>query len=175
MTLKEAGEVLIQFVVDTAGYEHDEDCPPGDCECSARKRNDGLNEACRALTAATTKVDVSGASTTMQAGGMPRRGQDRTDAAEPFGYFPHPEDFDYIVKEIEQRRAQQDQKHGGENHDDTHVYFDWMGFIKKFSSRAYAQGMHSRWDAYENYLIDVAALAIAAIQSSRRIRHRGRQ
>lgn len=87
--------------------------------------------------------------------------------------------FDEILgREIEQRRAEQDAKHGGQAHDDTHTPVEWIRFIHEFAFRAqYAwkesnDGSFGHLDlpAYEDKLLDVIALAISAIQSSRRKR-----
>lgn len=126
--------------------------------------------------AVTITVGISGASAAMQAGGMPRRGQINPDAAspEPSGYCPEPWDFDAVIADVIARRKAQDTEHGGPAHDDTHYYYDWCSFIGKFRERAYGAGMNSQWECYEDAMIDIAALAIAAIQSSRRVRHHGR-
>lgn len=48
--LEAAGKVLVQFVIDTAGYGHDDDCPCDDtCNCSKKPLNDALNAACRVV------------------------------------------------------------------------------------------------------------------------------
>lgn len=98
------------------------------------------------------------------------------------GHCPQPEDFERVVADVLRRRKEQDAKHGGEAHDDTHYYGDWISFIKRFTAEAYAGAVRDRLgvagnhsDLYESALIDIAALAIAAIQSHRRIKHRGRQ
>lgn len=80
--------------------------------------------------------------------------------------------------EIEARRAQQDAKHGGPAHDDTHTTHDWCRFIHEFTNRAEYGPNHRTndfpvWDAaaFEDCMIDVAALAVAAILSNRRKRN----
>ena len=95
------------------------------------------------------------------------------------GYCPQPEDIDYIVAEIRQRRVDQDVKWGGPAHDDTHHYYDWLSYINKFREKAYGAAVRFNLgsgpeEAYEDALIDIAALAVAAIQSHRRIRFMGR-
>lgn len=99
------------------------------------------------------------------------------------GYCTQPEDFDAVMADVRQRRREQDATHGGEAHDDTHYYGDWVRFINKYAQKAYASAVRDRLgvvtgahgDDYEAALVDIAALAIAAIQSHRRVKHRGRQ
>ena len=73
-----------------------------------------------------------------------------------------------LFYELWQRRCKQDAKHGGPSHDDTHTPEEWCGFVEEFNARA----LSARTDAeqFEDYMFDVAALAVAAIQSSRRKR-----
>jgi hypothetical protein len=69
---------------------------------------------------------------------------------------------------VAERRAKQDAKHGGPAHDDTHSRSEWLIFLEDYVRRArYCEN----GETYEYFLIDVAALAVAAIQSSRR-KHR---
>lgn len=91
-----------------------------------------------------------------------------------FGYVTDPDSLARVMAEVMARREKQDAEHGGPNHDDTHYYYDWWSFIGKFQERAYEAGMNSQWEAYEDAMLDIAALAVAAIQSSRRINHHGR-
>ncbi len=75
--------------------------------------------------------------------------------------------------EIEACRAAQDAKYGGPEHDDTHQRVDWLMIIEKFTQRADRNSEDRPYRSadplvYETALIDVAALAIAAVQSSRR-------
>jgi hypothetical protein len=76
--------------------------------------------------------------------------------------------------ELKERRDKQDAEHGGPEHDDTHTPGQWVSYIRQFAGRAEYQSQFpddlSR-DRYEDNLFDVAALAVAAIQSSRRKRN----
>ncbi len=87
--------------------------------------------------------------------------------------------------ELFARREKQDAEHGGAAHDDTHEPYEWAGFMHKFirkacgfiltqaetaSERMRTIAVGPNWEAYEDALFDVAALAVAAIQSSRRRR-----
>ena len=75
--------------------------------------------------------------------------------------------------EIEACRVDQDREHGGPAHDDTHTPADWCNFIRKFTGRAEYQSQFMDHDLslrrYEENLIHVIGLAVAAIQSTRRI------
>jgi hypothetical protein len=96
-----------------------------------------------------------------------------------------PDSLTLVLQEVGTRRASQDTNHGGPEHDDTHTPFEWSEFMRKFIRRAENYAMDQlkvnpayatevtgpEWDMYENALFDVAALAVAAIQSSRRKRN----
>ena len=83
-------------------------------------------------------------------------------------------DLDTIFAKILRCRAAQDAKWGGPEHDDAHTRADWCQFIQKFRNRAESfgdcSGSHNRIIAFEENMIHVASLAIAAIESSRRKR-----
>ena len=94
--------------------------------------------------------------------------------------IPGPVDLVYVAAEIMDRRDRQDAEHGGPAHDDTHAPGDWIGFIRRQTTLALGElikavdrggGTPDRMDFYEDKLLDVAALAVAAIQSSRRKRN----
>lgn len=86
-----------------------------------------------------------------------------------FGYCPAPDDLDRVITEVRDRRYTQDEKHGGPEHDDTHTRSEWLCFMHEWLAHATAWSDESS-DAgqFESRCFDVAALAIAAIQSSRR-------
>lgn len=71
--------------------------------------------------------------------------------------------------ELFDRRAEQDLQWGGPIHDDTHTPEEWWMFIAKCNGDAEANA--SDPEIWEDKLIDVAALAVAAIKSSRRKRN----
>jgi hypothetical protein len=84
-----------------------------------------------------------------------------------------------VLAEVRVRREEQDDQHGGPAHDDTHTPGEWVGFIRRQTALAMGEfikavdrgrGTPDRLDFYESKLLDVAALAVAAIQSSRRKR-----
>ena len=80
--------------------------------------------------------------------------------------------LDTIWAEVFRRREAQDAQWGGPAHDDTHARSEWCGFIRKFLYRAENAGPNAEpgWGFFESSMTHVAALAIAAIQSSRRKR-----
>lgn len=71
-----------------------------------------------------------------------------------------------IFREILAERREQDVRWGGPSHDDTHLPFEWCQYIDKF--RRYARDSDSASE-YEHRLIQIAALAVAAVESSRRL------
>ena len=73
-----------------------------------------------------------------------------------------------VLAEVRVRREEQDAKHGGSAHDDTHARGEWLSFIEDYVRMG--RGCEN-WIAFEYSLLDVAALAVAAIQSSRRKRN----
>jgi hypothetical protein len=86
----------------------------------------------------------------------------------------------HIFGEIARRRESQDFKWGGPAHDDTHKLPEWVAFAHAYLCRAQVAGWNTRltgdYDAsldFEKQMIHVAALAVAAIQSSRRKRNAG--
>ena len=72
------------------------------------------------------------------------------------GPFHPQEDFAHLVF---LERAKQDEKWGGETHDDSHSQRDWRQYIR-YQLRADGP--------FEERMVKVAALAMAAWESSRR-------
>ena len=73
-----------------------------------------------------------------------------------------------IVAEIHAERDRQDAKWGGPEHDDSHSLFEWWGFMReRMVGRAYSGGRA----AERRDLIQIAALALAAIESIDRKTH----
>lgn len=70
-----------------------------------------------------------------------------------------------VIKDVIIQRTIQDLKWGGPPHDDTHTWGDWTLYIAKFSDRGANAISHPD---FEQQMVHVAALAVAAIQSSRR-------
>ena len=94
-------------------------------------------------------------------------------AAEGFIAAVAPDSLARVLSEVEDRRKEQDAQWGGPKHDDDHRPSDWARYMRKFISRANKQypRVKADWEIYESRLLDVAALAVAAIQSSRRKRN----
>lgn len=77
--------------------------------------------------------------------------------------------------ELLDRRNAQDRQWGGPAHDDCHDRHDWLGYVIKQLNEAenaldHPQEHTSNLEIYEDRMLDVGALAVAAIQSSRRKR-----
>ena len=68
-----------------------------------------------------------------------------------------------VYVEIRQERVRQDAKWGGPKHDDTHVDFEWNGYIEEHNRKA-------KYGDWRKRMIEVAALAIAAVESYDRVR-----
>lgn len=83
----------------------------------------------------------------------------------------------HIVGEITDERALQDAKWGGAAHDDKHTPYDWHRFIVEHASKAIAVlpaadlrslppvAQRAYITEYRRHMIEVAALAVAAIES----------
>ncbi|MGP0071225.1 MAG: hypothetical protein ACLPWF_04745 [Bryobacteraceae bacterium] len=75
-------------------------------------------------------------------------------------------DRDLIFGEISRERQAQDAEWGGAAHDDEHGPMDWCSFVDR--QRLLAQNANSLRE-FEIRMVKVAALAVAAIESSRRL------
>ena len=70
--------------------------------------------------------------------------------------------------EINKERCAQDEQWGGQTHDDSHERFEWCVYIRK--QNMLADHASSDPQEFEDRMVKVAALAVAAIESSRRQR-----
>jgi hypothetical protein len=61
-------------------------------------------------------------------------------------------------------RLNQDEQWGGPRHDDEHIYFNWLSFIRKQTMKKFL----FRPSLFEVTMVKIAALAMAAYESSRR-------
>lgn len=88
-----------------------------------------------------------------------------------------------VYDEIQAERQAQDEQWGGQDHDDSHVIWDWSSFLRRFAQKAHDEGDQEwegdnrRWkpssfSARRRRLIQVAALAVAEIESIDRNRER---
>jgi hypothetical protein len=76
---------------------------------------------------------------------------------------------DLIFGEITRERAAQDEQWGGPTHDDSHDRHEWCEYIRKQNNHAVSSAHNAT--VFEARMVKVAALALAAIESSRRQRH----
>jgi hypothetical protein len=75
-----------------------------------------------------------------------------------------------LLAEVAEERMRQDAKWGGAEHDDEHSTAEFVQLIEDYAGWARTMaGMNSPEKA-ERRLIQVAALALAAVESSRRVR-----
>ena len=71
-----------------------------------------------------------------------------------------------ILDEVQAERRWQDEKWGGPAHDDTHSVQEFVGFIHEHAEKAIAPGTGP--DDTCRRLVEVAALAVATVESIRR-------
>jgi hypothetical protein len=70
-----------------------------------------------------------------------------------------------LWNEILDERYRQDFEHGGPEHDDTLTIPEWTSILAQFAGQAYACDRIGRPDLCRARLVQVAAVAVAAIQS----------
>jgi hypothetical protein len=70
-----------------------------------------------------------------------------------------------IFDEILEKREYQDSIHGGPKHDDEHGPDDWLIFIDQYNTHGFSHVASSDRLNYRDTLINIAALAVAAIES----------
>lgn len=81
-------------------------------------------------------------------------------------YFPdlvQVRHLDSVLSEVARRRREQDDVHGGLEHDDLHTLEEWLILIDRYASCVRLLSTSSQ--EKRDYLLDVAALAVAALQS----------
>jgi hypothetical protein len=78
-----------------------------------------------------------------------------------------------LLAEVAEERARQDSKWGGASHDDQHSTSDFVQFIEDYAGWARTMAGMDSPEKAERRLIQVAALALAAVESSRRKRGLG--
>ena len=78
---------------------------------------------------------------------------------------------DILGPEIKTERIRQAAQWGGPGHDDGHDRCDWVRMIERFTALADRPGNAAAFEIFEAQMMKVAALAIAAVQSSRRKRN----
>jgi len=63
-----------------------------------------------------------------------------------------------VIRDVNAERQRQDEQWGGPEHDDTHIYSDWLRYIAYQSEQA-------KFESARERLIKIAALALAGIES----------
>ena len=74
-----------------------------------------------------------------------------------------------IFTRILAKRAKQDETHGGPDHDDNHSQTEWLGFIQELCGNP---AMEEHPHFYYDRMIQIAATAVAALESLHRITER---
>lgn len=70
-----------------------------------------------------------------------------------------------VLEQIRQERDRQDQKWGGPIHDDEHVTADFVQLIEDYAGWARVMAGMNSPDKARKRLVQVAALAVAAVES----------
>ena len=73
--------------------------------------------------------------------------------------------IDLVMGDVIKERKYQDEKHGGPVHDDLHHGIYFIGLIEIWTRKAFVAGRRFREKEMRKRLVQVAALAIAAIES----------
>jgi hypothetical protein len=70
-----------------------------------------------------------------------------------------------LWEEILWERVAQDADHGGPDNDDLLTFSEWIGVLTQFAGRAFACARLGRGDLYRARLVQVAAVAVAALDA----------
>ena len=70
-----------------------------------------------------------------------------------------------LLSEVSAERVRQDGKWGGAEHDDDHTTADFVQLIQDYAGWARTMAGMQSYDKARNRLIQVAALAVAAVES----------
>lgn len=73
--------------------------------------------------------------------------------------------MNYVLEDIAKERARQDQKWGGASHDDEHTTAEFVQLIEDYAGWARTMAGMNSTDKARNRLVQVAALAVAAVES----------
>jgi hypothetical protein len=73
------------------------------------------------------------------------------------------------IEAVVAERVRQDRRHGGPDHDDTHTPEDWHDILYRLLDEAEAAGRAGNGEEYVRVMIQVAAVAVAAVQSFDRL------
>ena len=74
-----------------------------------------------------------------------------------------------VLQDVENERYRQDKKWGGPDHDDEHMPSDWYQTIRAYLEWAFMMARMDNPEKYRRRMIQVAALAIAAVESHDRL------
>lgn len=70
-----------------------------------------------------------------------------------------------ILEEVYQERERQNKKWGGASHDDAHTIQEFVQLIRDYAGWARVMGVMNSPDKARRRLVQVAALAVAAVES----------
>lgn len=70
-----------------------------------------------------------------------------------------------VIEEVQAERERQDEQWGGPDHDDEHSAEKWCDLVYEYLSRAWQTRHLQPSDGYRKRMVQVAALAVAAIES----------
>lgn len=70
-----------------------------------------------------------------------------------------------VIAQVIAERFGQDRKWGGADHDDEHRRRDWLQYIREHADRATKALKGKDLDEYRKQLVEIAALAVAAVES----------
>lgn len=74
-----------------------------------------------------------------------------------------------VLAQLVAERERQDRQWGGPDHDDDHQAKDWLRFIREHADRATRALKGRDFDEYRKQLVEIAALAVAGIESNDRL------
>ncbi|BBO80189.1 hypothetical protein DSCO28_07550 [Desulfosarcina ovata subsp. sediminis] len=74
-----------------------------------------------------------------------------------------------VWADVRNERIRQDQKNGGVEHDDNHFPAEWCELINAYATWAKTMESFDNLEKYRRRMIQVAALAIAAVESHDRL------
>ena len=70
-----------------------------------------------------------------------------------------------VLSEVSAERRRQNQKWGGPGHDDHHTVAEWARLIQNYAGWAEVMAGMQSYDKARNRLVQVAALAVAAVEA----------
>lgn len=73
-----------------------------------------------------------------------------------------------VITDVVDERAHQNEKWGGPEHDDQHAVLDWASLIVEYVGKLAQSGDTSGLMSQRKVLVQIAALAIAAVESGDR-------